>query len=39
MDGQVRLGVIGIGNMGTNHVKNILAGKVPNVRLTAAADR
>ena len=35
---QVRLGVIGIGGMGTNHVHSILDGKVPNMVLTAVAD-
>ena len=35
---QVRLGIIGIGGMGTQHAKNILEGKVPEIRLTAAAD-
>ncbi|WP_077612533.1 Gfo/Idh/MocA family protein [Clostridium sp. Marseille-P2415] len=36
---QVRLGVIGIGNMGTNHCKSILEGRVPEIELTAVADR
>lgn len=36
---RVRLGIIGVGNMGTNHVKNILDGKVPSMELTAIADR
>ena len=36
---KVRLGIIGIGNMGTNHAKNILDGKVPDIELTAVADR
>lgn len=36
---QVRLGIIGIGNMGTNHAKSLVEGKVPNVKLTAVADR
>ena len=35
---QVRLGIIGIGGMGTNHVHSILEGKVPQIRLTAVAD-
>lgn len=35
----VKLGVIGIGNMGSGHVKNILAGKTPEVTLVAVADR
>ena len=35
---QVRLGIIGIGGMGTQHALSLLAGKVPEIRLTAAAD-
>jgi predicted dehydrogenase len=36
---QVRLGIIGIGNMGSSHIKNILEGKVPQMVVGAAADR
>lgn len=36
---KVRLGIIGIGNMGTNHCKSILEGKVPEIELVAVADR
>ncbi|MBR2822937.1 MAG: Gfo/Idh/MocA family oxidoreductase [Clostridia bacterium] len=35
---QVRLGIIGIGGMGTEHAKGILAGNIPEIRLTAVAD-
>ena len=35
---QVRLGIIGIGGMGTEHAKGLLAGKVPELKLTAVAD-
>ncbi|MEG0901083.1 MAG: Gfo/Idh/MocA family oxidoreductase [Clostridia bacterium] len=35
----IQLGVIGIGNMGTEHCKNLLAGKVPDIKLVAVADR
>ncbi|WP_124065863.1 Gfo/Idh/MocA family oxidoreductase [Clostridium sp. E02] len=35
----VKLGIIGIGNMGTNHVKSILEGKVPELTITAVADQ
>ena len=35
---KLRLGIIGYGNMGTAHVSNIMAGKVPNVELTAVCD-
>ena len=36
---KVRLGIIGIGNMGSAHAENIMAGKCPEITLTAAADR
>ena len=36
---QVRLGIIGIGNMGSGHAENILSGKCPEILLTAVADR
>ncbi len=36
---QVRLGIIGIGNMGTNHAKSLEEGAVPELVLTAVADR
>lgn len=35
---KVRLGIIGYGNMGTGHTKNIYAGKCPEIELTAIAD-
>lgn len=35
---KVRYGVIGIGNMGSTHVKNILGGKVDNAVLGAVCD-
>ena len=35
---QVRLGIIGVGNMGTGHAENILSGKCPEIEITAAAD-
>lgn len=34
----VRLGIIGLGNIGTAHAKNITAGKVPNMVLGAICD-
>lgn len=34
----VRVGIIGIGNMGRAHVGNIIKGKVPGLRLVALAD-
>ena len=35
---KIKLGIIGIGNMGTTHLKNILAGKCPEIDVTAVAD-
>ena len=35
----VRLGIIGVGNMGSGHVDNIVKGKVPGITLAAIADR
>ena len=35
---EVRLGIIGIGGMGTNHANSILKGDIPGLRLTAVAD-
>ena len=35
---KVRFGVIGIGNMGSGHVQNLIAGKVPGAELTAVCD-
>ena len=34
---QVKLGIIGLGNMGSGHCNNILAGLTPEIKLTAAA--
>ncbi len=36
---KLRLGIIGVGNIGTGHVENILSGQCPEIELTAAADR
>lgn len=35
---QVRYGIIGYGKIGSQHVKKILEGKVPSLKLTAIAD-
>jgi predicted dehydrogenase len=35
----IRLGVIGLGNMGRVHANSVLEGKVANLQLTAVADR
>lgn len=36
---KVRLGVIGAGNMGSGHIRNILEGMCPEIEVTAVADR
>lgn len=38
MDKKIRLGIIGVGNMGTSHAKNIITGKCPDFVITAVAD-
>lgn len=38
MSKMIRLGVIGVGNMGTSHVKNILKGECTDFVVTAVAD-
>ena len=35
---KVRFGVVGIGNMGTTHAKNVYGGKVPKMELAAVCD-
>ena len=37
-EGKIRLGIIGTGNMGSEHCRLILGGKCPEIRLTAVAD-
>ncbi len=34
----IRIGIIGLGNIGTTHANNITSGKVPNMTLTAICD-
>ncbi len=36
---KIRLGVIGVGNMGRSHCKNIKEGKCPEIELVAIAER
>ena len=36
---KLRLGIIGIGGMGTGHANSIVEQKVPEIVLTAVADR
>ncbi len=35
---KVRLGIIGVGNMGSGHIANVLAGRCPEIEITAVAD-
>lgn len=35
---KIKLGIIGVGNMGTAHCNNVLEGKCPEVEITAVAD-
>lgn len=35
---KVRLGIIGLGNMGTSHAQKIFEGNVPQMELTALCD-
>ena len=37
-ENKITLGVIGIGNMGSEHCRNLLSGKCPEIELVAAAD-
>lgn len=36
---KIKLGIIGIGNMGTAHCENILEGKCPDIEIVAIADK
>ena len=35
---KIKLGIIGLGNMGSSHARNIISGKCPDVMLAAVAD-
>lgn len=35
---KIRLGIVGFGNMGTGHVKNVVEGKVPDMVMGAICD-
>ena len=35
---KIRLGILGVGNMGSSHSRNVLAGKCPEFELVAIAD-
>lgn len=38
MEKKIRLGIIGLGNMGSGHAKNLMEGKCPDFDLVAVAD-
>lgn len=38
MDKKIRLGIIGLGNMGSGHAGRIVAGNCPDFELVAVAD-
>lgn len=38
MSEKVRVGIIGIGNMGTSHINNFVEGKMPEIDITCVAD-
>lgn len=38
MSAKVKLGIIGIGNMGMSHIRNYVAGDMPEIEITCVAD-
>ena len=38
MDGRIRVGIIGLGNMGAGHARSIIEGKCPELTLAAIAN-
>ena len=38
MDKRIKVGIIGLGNIGTTHARNMLGGKCPELELVAVAD-
>ena len=38
MSRKIKLGIIGIGNMGSGHARNVVEGKCPDFELAAVAD-
>ena len=38
MSGKIRVGIVGIGNMGSSHLKNYKEEKMPEVEITAVCD-
>ena len=39
MEKKIKLGILGVGNMGSSHLKNIYKGKCPEIEVCAVADR
>lgn len=39
MNKKIKLGIIGIGNMGSGHAKNVIEGKCPELELAAVCDK
>ena len=35
---KVRLGIVGVGNMGRGHINNYAEGRLPEIEITAVAD-
>ena len=35
---KIRLGIVGMGNMGSGHFYNVFAGKCPSVEIAAVCD-
>ena len=35
---KIRLGIIGVGNMGTGHLKSVVDGECPRIEVTAVSD-
>ena len=38
MSNKVRLGIVGVGNMGRGHISNYVQGRMPEIEITAVAD-
>ena len=38
MSDKVRLGIVGVGNMGRGHISNYVQGRMPEIEITAVAD-
>lgn len=38
MENKIKLGILGIGNIGSDHVKRVLGGECPEISLAAVCD-